>query len=313
MEDEEDRTAQAATLAAEAAASNPDAAQDAAPQTAPMPSEALAEVPESDESRFAPPESACRRWVAKLPDEYEVHVLTAMGNLQADRTRNLLVDLPGRNIVLVFGTAAPVDWTVSASAATGIAGVWMPDNVAQRLSGIPEEVPILRASANVEPDCDIRAIAGGDSSALEQVTRVFGREPASDTRMFEGWTRLKDAATAAAPVVQATPAVSSSTNRDPWKDERLMQLVNEGKLRRATMSDYERWRANGGPAPRSSVMEDPFESGSRGRYLFKMYVVQGSMTIPDGLNGAHAVTFLVPRGAPRPTGNPGHSEILDMN
>ena len=174
-----------------------------------------------------------------------------MGNLQADRTRNLLVDLPGRNIVLVFGAAAPVDWTVSASAATGIAGVWMPDNVAQRLSGIPEEVPILRASANVEPDCDMRAIAGRGSSGLEQVTRVFGREPASDTRMFEGWTRLKDAAITAAPVVQATPAMSNSPNRDPWKDERLMQLVNQGKLRRATMSDYERWRSSGGPAPRS--------------------------------------------------------------
>ena len=305
VEDEEDRTAQAATLAAEATASNPDAAEDDAPQTAPMPSEAVAPV--------ALPESACRRWVAKLPDEYEVHVLTAMGNLHADRARNLLVDLPGRNIVLVFGAAAPVDWTVSASAATGIAGVWMPDNVAQRLSGIPEEVPVLRASANLDPDCDMRAIAGGESSALQQVTRVFGREPASDTRMFEGWTRLKDAATTAAPVVQATAAVSNSPNRDPWKDERLMQLVNQGKLRRATMSDYERWRASGGPAPRRSVMEDPRESGSRERFLFQTYVVQGAMTIPDGLYGPHAVTFLVPRGAPRPTGNPGHSEILDMN
>ena len=86
---------------------------------------------------------------------------------------------------------------------------------------------------------------------------MFGREPASDTRMFEGWTRLKDAATTAAPVVQATPAMSNSPNRDPWKDERLMQLVNQGKLRRATMSDYERWRSSGGPAPRRSVMEDP--------------------------------------------------------
>ena len=43
-------------------------------------------------------------------------------------------------------------------------------------------------------DPSITSIAGGESSGLEQVTRVFGREPASDTRMFEGWTRLKDAA-----------------------------------------------------------------------------------------------------------------------
>ena len=65
---QEERTGIAATPAAEATATNPDAAQDGAPQTAPMPSEAFAEVPESDESGVAPPESACRLWVAKLPD-----------------------------------------------------------------------------------------------------------------------------------------------------------------------------------------------------------------------------------------------------
>lgn len=60
-------------------------------------------------------------------------------------------------------------------------------------------------------------------------------------------------------------------------------------------------------------MEDPVESGTCGRFLFKVYVVQSAMTFPEGLYGAHAAIFIVPRGVGRPTGNPGHSQILDMN
>jgi hypothetical protein len=37
------------------------------------------------------------------------------------------------------------------------------------------------------------------------------------------------------------------------------------------------------------------------------------MIFPADLYGAHSVTVIVPRGVPRPTGNPGHSRILDMN
>jgi len=40
------------------------------------------------------------------------------------------------------------------------------------------------------------------------------------------------------------------------------------------------------------------------------YVVQRPMRFPAGLAGGHAVRFLVPKGVPRPTGDPGHSRVV---
>jgi hypothetical protein len=36
-------------------------------------------------------------------------------------------------------------------------------------------------------------------------------------------------------------------------------------------------------------------------------------TYPEGLYGAYGATFFIAKGAPRPTGNPGHSAIYDFN
>lgn len=43
------------------------------------------------------------------------------------------------------------------------------------------------------------------------------------------------------------------------------------------------------------------------------YVIQKDFTIPDGLNGAHAVIFLLDTRVSYPRGNPGHSVILDLS
>jgi hypothetical protein len=39
-------------------------------------------------------------------------------------------------------------------------------------------------------------------------------------------------------------------------------------------------------------------------------VVLAPMTFPGGLYGANRATFIVERGVPRPTGDPGHSTVL---
>ena len=45
----------------------------------------------------------------------------------------------------------------------------------------------------------------------------------------------------------------------------------------------------------------------------RAYVVLDTFTYPVGLYGRHAVTFFIPKGVPRPSGNPGHSVIYDFN
>jgi uncharacterized membrane protein len=306
VESNSDRAASASTLAADAATT------DVPPPTA--------QEPERASNDYGHELSDCRRWARRLPPNYQVHLLVAAGDLADERERRVIVDIPGHNIVLVLGTPEPVNWRVSASPATNIVGVWMPSTAEQRIEGIVDGTPILKSS---EPsaDCDFEADVFDEHWGADSVQRVLSREPASYTRLFSGWGRLQqpggDRAAAAVSPARAAPRESanvSALSRDnPHRDDRLQPLVAEGKLRRATMSDYDEWRAAGGSPPRMTVMEDPFESETSGRFLFKMYVVQSAMTFPEGLYGAHAATFIVPRGVARPTGNPGHSQILDMN
>jgi hypothetical protein len=307
VESSADRAASAATLAAEAAGTD----------ASPAPALDGAASADGDES------SICRRWARRLPANYQVHLLVAAGDLTDDHARRVIVDVPGRNIVLVLGTPGPVSWRVSASPATNIVGVWMPSPEEQRIDGIDDGTPILKWS---EPsaDCDFAADVFDDDWGADSVKRVLSREPASYTRLFSGWGRLQqvgeDRAVAAVSPASDAPraganvsSTSVSSRENPHRGDRLLPLIAQGKLRRATMRDYDEWRAAGGSAPRMAVMEDPFESGTSGRFLFKMYVVQGAMTFPDGLHGAHAATFIVPRGVARPTGDPGHSQVFDMN
>jgi len=116
-------------------------------------------------------------------------------------------------------------------------------------------------------------------------------------------------------VANATAAVAEAyQSTNPWKNEQIELLVEQGSLRRATMRDLEEWIASGGPAPRKSVMEDPFQARNAGeRFLLQVYIVQAPIAMPEPLYGAHAVTFIVPRGMPRPSGEMGHSEILGVN
>jgi hypothetical protein len=109
----------------------------------------------------------------------------------------------------------------------------------------------------------------------------------------------------------AADAVAASSN--PWLDVHIAEMVEQGRLRRLTMREYERWIDEGGEAPRRPVIEDPYQDAASERFLLNVYVVEAPVDFREPLYGARAVTLLVPRGIARPTGDPGHSEILDMN
>jgi hypothetical protein len=94
-------------------------------------------------------------------------------------------------------------------------------------------------------------------------------------------------------------------------DKGIEQLLSEGRIRKATPSDMERWLAASNiDRNNSPSMTIDYKSGNQ--YLFRTYVVTREMTFPEGLYGAHSATFIVPREVPRPSGNAGHSRILEM-
>jgi len=92
--------------------------------------------------------------------------------------------------------------------------------------------------------------------------------------------------------------------------------VEKGLIRRATAQDADDWEnavlANT-PAPDvPPVAGQPKRSVQRPT-MFNAYVVLKPFTFPSGLYGGNMATFLIPKGVPRPQGNPGHSDVYDFN
>jgi hypothetical protein len=103
------------------------------------------------------------------------------------------------------------------------------------------------------------------------------------------------------PTPPAPPALSG--------EAALVEAIRVGQLRPASGSDVSRWAMRWSEVNRRSL---PTSFEERTRFM-SSYVIQKDFTIPEGLNGANAVIFLLDTRVPYPRGNPGHSMILDLS
>lgn len=110
-------------------------------------------------------------------------------------------------------------------------------------------------------------------------------------------------------MVVLMPVVPPRALAAPSGEAGLVEALRAGHLRPATGGDLSRWAARWSQANGRSV---PAVFGERSGHMTS-YVIQKDFTIPDGLNGAHAVIFLLDTRVSYPRGNPGHSVILDMS
>ena len=105
----------------------------------------------------------------------------------------------------------------------------------------------------------------------------------------------------AQPGPQAPPALSG--------EAALVEAIRLGQLRPASGSDVSRWAMRWSEVNRRSLPES-FQERIR---FMSSYVIQKDFTIPEGLNGANAVIFVLDTRVPYPRGNPGHSMVLDLS
>lgn len=92
-------------------------------------------------------------------------------------------------------------------------------------------------------------------------------------------------------------------------EQSLAAAVQKGFVREATWADIDAWQANPAVRDRYAGKFRP----ARGLEPAGAYVVLKAFEFPPGLYGAHSARFYVPKGVPRPTGDPGHSSIFDFN
>ena len=89
----------------------------------------------------------------------------------------------------------------------------------------------------------------------------------------------------------------------------LVEALRAGQLRPATGGDLSRWAMRWSEANGRSMPEGFRERSAS----MTAYVIQKDFTIPEGLNGAHAVIFLLDTRVPYPRGSSGHSVVLDLS
>lgn len=270
------------------------------------------------EVETVPAESACARFAAQLPSDYEIYAAGAREGRQLDffvgRSRDLVamfdvqVNVPERNVVLVLGSSKSALWAVQSSAATKVVGVWLAGQGKHEVIGVSSEVPVLK-SDDSGPACRRFFVSGKNPSEVNSaVVAALSREPhaqilANDGELMIGEPQVLAESRPARPRGDAAPVpAAADPTAPPPGDRGLQQLVQQGKLRPATVADYNRWVAKDKPLGSSSAPS--------GTYLRRTYLVTGPMTFPAGLHGAHMATFILLPGVPFPHGDPGHSQVL---
>lgn len=231
---------------------------------------------------------------------------------------DVAVNQPGVPVVLMLGAYDPVVWTVGWSSGTHIAAVLVGGYHRQVVTGLPAHVPVIVSTHDDKGPCGYFYVSAEKAGTLNPVARrAFGRPidmvyPAVQGRVVVGNPLPSGAGLvtdAAAPQVDSFRIADSLAAGEAG----LTYAVSQGALREAHQADADAWLRELAKTPSADL---PPVAGGRpaGQVrLHNAYVVLKPFRLPDGLYGAHAATFFVPKGAPRPTGNPGHSTIYDFN
>jgi hypothetical protein len=270
---------------------------------------------------------ACTQFLERLPSDF---VLLAGGAYQGRELAfqidqsgheatgfDVVVNMPGRPVVLVLGAYEPSVWQIRRGAGTRIAGVFVTGYHRQAVFGLSAATPMMNSSYGEKGPCGHSYLAGRNPDSMDSyVRRVFGRQAESYYLASNGQLLMGSGAMPGSTVQDAPGSFESF--RDVTAPlagiAGLEDLLSKGVLRRARSSDLAEWKAAKRNAQGSSVsvVGAPTEMSSSSS-PFNTFVVQREMTFPAGLYGANAAKFIVPKGVPAPRGNPGHSAVYDWN
>jgi hypothetical protein len=284
----------------------------------------------SSASGQTPRTTACEFPGLKLPEEFRVLAAGAYSGravgFQIDQSGHeakqidVAVNSSGKPVVLMLGAYEPTIWNIGWSSKTRILAVLVSGYHRQVVAGLPEQAPVLISTYDNKGPCGYFYVAGDQLSSLNPKARsLFGRPvemvyPATNGRVVVG-----EALSGGTGLVTAV-GVTPESYRDPSAPiaglEGLEDAVRKGLLRRATLVDAEAWAD--AVAQNTPDRDLPPVAGKgvpkpAKPPLYNAYVVLGQFTYPAGLYGAHAAVFLIPKGVPKPTGEPGHSQVYDFN
>lgn len=227
---------------------------------------------------------------------------------------DVVVTETGRPIVLALSAYKPVLWRVGALDGVQIAGVLVYGYQPQALIGIGRDVPHrILIPGKESHDCPIPAVREGSLTGKDEadLRALTGLSPEATLRLGLGGRVF------AGPELQrGSTAVHYSddipldryvtaTNLKPGKSG-VEQLLSQGRVRRPTEAELLELRAT--IAAQDSKRAELVPTAADG-----LYVIIRDLTFPPGLIGPDKQTFLVPKGVPRPKGDPGESIVFRLD
>jgi len=268
----------------------------------------------------------------KLPAEFSVFAAGAYSgrkiSFQIDQSGHegtqidVAVHSPAKPIVLMLGAYEPTIWNIGWSENTKILAVLVSGYHRQVVAGLEKTTPILISSSDNRGPCGYFYVTPDNLDPLNPLSRrVFGRPvdmvfPARNGKVVIG-----------NPVSPETKLVTSDDiTPESFHDKSapiagpagVADAVSKGLLRKATTADVEAWfEAVAQSSPPRDIPPVFGQGAPQPRRpkpaLYNAYVVLKPFVYPSGLYGGNSVSFLIPKGVPKPEGNPGHSAVYDFN
>jgi len=230
------------------------------------------------------------------------------------------VNFTAKPVVLMLGAYNPSVWRLRWTKGTKLVAVVLGGYHRQEIVGLPNGVPLLTTTYANKGACGyFYAASDGDRFINPLARRLFGRPAEMIYPANRGRILIGDPIPAGATLVSA-PGPGIDAFVDPTRPlaggAGIAAAVQRGVLRPSTRVDIDAWGVVwAAQRPPSDV---PPTAGAGGLRMpspnrDNSYVILAPFEMPAGLHGGHSVDFIVSKGVPYPTGNPGHSRVFDLN
>lgn len=235
-------------------------------------------------------------------------------------------------VALLLGAYEPTVWSIGWTRGTRVVAVFATGYHRQAVAGLPKGTPLIVSSYEEKGECGY-SYFGSDSGLAWvnpkarsvfgiEATRVYNKAPGGLLDIVES-TQPKTA-------YSTSPEVSPESFRDAKSPlagtAGLEDGVAKGLLRPIGQADIDMVRAHyqanapKSPTGRPDIPPVAGASPSAGPEvripsisLHRGFVILKPFVFPAGLYGGNSASFIVPKGVASPSGNPGHSTVVDLN
>lgn len=266
----------------------------------------------------------------KLPSSFAVHAARGSHgkpvDYQIDKSNSqatqidVVVNSQKLPVVLMLGTYAPNIWNISWSQGTNILAVLASGYYRPALAGLPKQIPVFLISKKYQEVCNEIDVDFERPEQLEMLAnRFFGRgvdEVHIDKRgtVSIGPTDFPASQLLTSP--DNPPASFFDTTAPRTAYAGIKDAIEQGLLRKITEADIAPWLDiidSEEPPNKLRLASDQNIENLLKHSIDSGYVVLSALVFPAGLYGGYSKTFFIPKGVPLPSGNRGHSTILDFN